>query len=98
MLIKVNPKRRKVEGIAIELHQRMSVPKEDRWFLDMTKREIHIANDGHYKLPLPFRSDDVVLAGNRKLAESQLSGLQSKFGKDVKYKNDYVNFINDIAY
>lgn len=69
---------------------------EDRRFLDMTKREIHITNDRHYELPLPFQSDDVVLPCNRKLAESRLSGLKSKFSKDAKYKNDYVNFIDDM--
>ncbi|CAB4024591.1 Hypothetical predicted protein [Paramuricea clavata] len=45
---------------------------EDRMFLDITKREIHVTDDGHYELPLPFRNDKVELPSNRKLAESRL--------------------------
>jgi hypothetical protein len=69
---------------------------DGRKFLDITNREIHTTNDGHYELPLPFRSEDVALPCNRKLAESRLNGLKSKFGKDAKYKTDYVNFIDDM--
>jgi hypothetical protein len=41
-----------------------------------------------YNVDLPY---------NRKLAESGLSGLKSKFAKDAKYKNNYVNFIDDMS-
>ena len=35
--------------------------QEDRRFLNMTKREMPITNNGHYELWLPVRTDDVVL-------------------------------------
>ena len=57
---------------------------EDRKFLDITKGEIHVTKDGHYEIPLPFRDDKVNLPCNRKLAESRLSGLKSKFAKDAR--------------
>jgi hypothetical protein len=66
---------------------------EDRKFLDITKREIHVTDDGHYELPLPFRNDKVELPSNRKLAESRLDGLKAKF---AKYKRDYMQFMDDM--
>ena len=40
---------------------------EDRKFLDITKREIHVTDDGHYEIPLPFRHDEIELPCNRKI-------------------------------
>ncbi|CAB3993170.1 Hypothetical predicted protein [Paramuricea clavata] len=45
---------------------------KNRKFLDITKREIHVTDDGHYELPLPFRNDNVELPSNREIAESKL--------------------------
>ncbi|CAB4036417.1 Hypothetical predicted protein, partial [Paramuricea clavata] len=44
---------------------------EDRKFLNITKREIQVTDDGQYELPLLFRNDKVELPSNRKLAESR---------------------------
>ena len=72
------------------------VSLEDRKFLNVTKREIHVTNDGRYEMPLPFRDDKVDLPCNRKLAESRLDGLKSRFAKDPKYKDEYCKFIDDM--
>lgn len=68
---------------------------ENRRFLDITKREIHVTNDGHYEIPLPFRDDKIDLSRNRKLAELWLNGLKSSVAKDPKYKDNYVKFFHD---
>ena len=65
------------------------VSLEDRKFLNVTEREIHVANDGHYKMPLPSRDDKVDLPRNRKVAESRLNGLKSRFSEDPKHKDEY---------
>ena len=69
---------------------------EDCKFLDITKTDIHVTDDGHYNISLPFRDDNAELPCNRKMAESRLNGLKARFAKDPKYKNDYVKFIDDM--
>ena len=46
------------------------VSVEDRKFLDITKRDAHVIDDGHYEIPLTFRDDNTELPCNRKMAES----------------------------
>jgi hypothetical protein len=52
--------------------KKKSLSQEDRRFLKQTKEAIHITDDGHYEMPLPFRDESVKLPFNRSLAESRL--------------------------
>ncbi|CAB3983333.1 RNA-directed DNA polymerase from transposon X-element, partial [Paramuricea clavata] len=73
-----------------------SLSQEDRRFLEKTKGAIHITDDGHYEMPLPFREKNIGLPFNRSLAESRLGRLKTRFTKDAKYKKDYADFIDDM--
>jgi hypothetical protein len=77
--------------------ERKSLSQEDRRFLEKTKGAIHITDDGHYEMPLPFREENIELPFNRSLAESRLGRLKTRFTKDAKYKKDYVDFIEDMV-
>ena len=70
--------------------------QDDRMFLKRTKDNIHLTEDGHYEMPLPFRDDSVELPYNRKLAETRLGHLKRRFERDKKYKEDYISFISDV--
>lgn len=47
----------------------------DRKFLDITSNGIHVTEDGHYEILLPFRNKNVELPYNRKMAKARLNTL-----------------------
>ncbi|CAB4017090.1 Hypothetical predicted protein, partial [Paramuricea clavata] len=69
---------------------------DDQTFLRKVSEGIHLREDGHYEIPLPFKENDIKLPNNRKLASYRLQQLKSRFEKDDKYKKDYVTFVNDM--
>lgn len=75
---------------------RKSLSQDDRMFLDKVSKGIHLRLDGHYEIPLPFREDDIKLPNNKKLATYRLQRLKSRFGKDERYKEDYVKFMDEM--
>ncbi|XP_035983363.1 uncharacterized protein LOC118557443 [Fundulus heteroclitus] len=68
---------------------------EDKRFLQIMNESI-TKKEGHYELRLPFRRDDLHLPNNRKMAEQRALGLKKRLEKDQSFKNDYVNFMNDV--
>ena len=69
--------------------------QEDKRFLQKMKEGIHLIEDDHYEMPLPFRQDNIELPSNRRLAETRLHQLKRCFARDPQYKKDYVSFMND---
>ena len=73
-----------------------ALSQEDRRFLQNMKGGIHLTEDHHYEMPLPFRRDETELPSNRKTAETRLHQLKRRFIRDPKYKQDYVSFMNEM--
>ena len=73
-----------------------ALSQEDRRFLQNMKGGIHLTEDHHYEMPLPFRRDETKLPSNRKTAETRLHQLKRRFTRDPKYKQDYVSFMNEM--
>ena len=70
--------------------------QEDVKFMKRMKDGIHKGDDGHYELPLPPRDENLKLPPNRDLAEKRLYQLKKRFDRDLKYKEDYTRFMNDM--
>ncbi|XP_077971383.1 uncharacterized protein LOC144425718 [Styela clava] len=68
---------------------------EDHRFLKILSDGI-TKKDGHYKLPLPLRSQQINLPNNLPLAQKRLEQLKKRMLRDQKYKNDYYKFMSDI--
>ncbi|PIK42690.1 hypothetical protein BSL78_20459 [Apostichopus japonicus] len=73
-----------------------SYSQEDVQFLSTLKEGVHIAEDGHYEMPLPLRSIAMNLPNNRSLAWHRLSKLQKRLEGDIVYARDYCAFMQDI--
>ena len=69
---------------------------EDRAFLEILDKGICQREDGHYEMPLPLRSQDVMLPNNRSQALRRLSQLKTRFRRDAKYHKDYVEFMEEM--
>ena len=69
---------------------------EDRTFLEILDKGICQREDGHYEMPLPLRSQDVMLPNNRSQALRRLSQLKARFRRDAKYYRDYVEFMEEM--
>ncbi|XP_023932720.1 uncharacterized protein LOC106173712 [Lingula anatina] len=70
--------------------------REDCRFIDILEKGIHVTNDGHYEMPLPFRKENPVLPNDRELAVKRLSTLQSRFTKDPNYAREYAKFMQSL--
>ena len=82
-----------------ERHSDKNTPSysvEDHRFMKILEEGIHRREDGHYEMPLPLRSRDVVLPDNYSLALRRLVHLKGRFGRDPIYFKDYVKFMDGV--
>ena len=74
-----------------------SISQEDRQFMNIVHDGIHLRQDHHYEMPLPFReSKSVQLPNNRTQAWHRLMQLKSRMQRQTKYKADYTKFMQGI--
>ena len=69
---------------------------EDDKFIRQLEEGIEIDKDGHYEMPLPFRSENPTIPNNKSVAERRLRSLKRRLSRDKKYHDDYLQFMNDI--
>ena len=68
---------------------------EDKRFIQMMEEETTFSN-GHYTLPLPFRSKEKIIPNNRDQVLKRTYWLKQKLSKQQQMYDDYVKFMNDI--
>ena len=73
-----------------------TLSQEDKTFLKRLEEGIHQRSDGHYEMPLPLRDEMLSLPNNKSLALRRLNKLGQRFEDDMKYRDDYTTFINEI--
>ena len=57
----------------------VALSREDRQFLKIAEEGIHENALGNWEMPLPFRTEDVVMPNNREQALNRFSGLLRTF-------------------
>ena len=72
-----------------------TLSQDDLQFLKM-EEGIRQTADGHYEMPLPFRGNTPKLPNNKSLALRCLNKLKTRMENDVKYRQDYMTFMQDI--
>ena len=72
-----------------------TLSQDDLQFLKM-EEGIRQTADGHYEMPLPFRGNTPKLPNNKPLALRRLNKLKTRMENDVKYRQDYMAFMQDI--
>ena len=73
-----------------------TLSQEDKTFLKKLEEGVHQRSDGHYEMPLPLRDDMPSLPNNKSLALRRLHKLGQRFEDDMKYRDDYTTFMNEI--
>ena len=73
-----------------------SYSQDDRKFLSQMEQGIHRRQDGHYETPLPFRKGEPHLPNNRSVVLKRLLSLRSRLSKDISYRHDYSNHMDNI--
>ncbi len=71
------------------------VSQEDILFLSKVREGIRQKEDGHFELPLPFKTTPS-LPDNKQCAVHRLTSLERRLRRDKQYYEDYVHFMNDI--
>ncbi len=72
------------------------VSQEDILFFSKVTEGIKQKEDGHFELPLPFKTDTPSLPDNKQCAVHRLTSLERRLRRDKRYYEDYVHFMNDI--
>ena len=70
--------------------------QEDKKFLKIVSEGIQRTDDGHYEIPLPFRSCDIRFPGNKEQVLQRAYWLKRKLKKNSAFYEDYVKFKADI--
>ena len=73
-----------------------TLSQDDRMFLSKIKEGIHIRDDGHYEMPLPFKGPDPAFLSNKTMALQRLKQLKYRLRKDTKYRKDYSTFMSNV--
>ena len=63
--------------------------RNDVQFLRTMESSIHVTEDGHYEMPLPFKESEPKLPNNKFLASKRLENLQRRFERDESYRKKY---------
>lgn len=69
---------------------------QDKLFLQKVESGIKRSEDGHYVIPLPFKTREVSLPNNRLQALSRLEKLKRRLRNDSQYRKDYLKFMDDL--
>ncbi|XP_070548323.1 uncharacterized protein [Ptychodera flava] len=70
---------------------------EDKQFLDIMQREVHVNEEGNLELPLPFRQDPKKLPNNRQSALNRFYNLQNQFQRKPQMMEEYFQFMKKIT-
>jgi len=73
-----------------------TLSQEHKTFLKKLEEGVHQRSDGHYEMPLPLRDNMPSLPNNKSLALRRLHKLGQRFEDDMKYRDDYTTFMNEI--
>ena len=73
-----------------------TLSQDDLQFLKKMEEGIRQTADGHYEMPLPFRGNTPKLPNNKPLALRRLNKLKTRMENDVKNRQDYMAFMQDI--
>ena len=70
--------------------------EDQQLLLNIMRTESRFVN-GHYQLPLPFRTGCISMPNNRNRALQRIDGPKKRFIRDRKFKQDYIiKFMSDI--
>ena len=75
--------------------EKAAMSNEDRKFLKMMDEGI-AKIDGHYSLPLPFKTPDTQLSNNKSYALHRLESVKKKMQKDASFKKEYTEQIQKL--
>lgn len=69
--------------------------QEDLHFLAKMKIDIRLNDDGHYEMPLPFKTERPNLPTNKACVVHCLKCLERRLKSDMQYYKDYTAFMNE---
>ena len=55
--------------------------QHDKKFLKVMEDGIHVADNGHYEMPLPFKMEEPLMPNNLFQSKQRLQGLKTKVHK-----------------
>ena len=75
---------------------RTSPSIEDKIFLEIMERGVHVNDDGFLELPLPLRDETQSVPSTLKTAEGRLKSLRRNFDRDPQMNDEYFSFMGKL--
>ena len=79
----------------IEPKSSKNLSYDDKKFLTTLDEGIHVTNDNHYEMPLPFKISNPVVPNNKQQALKRLEHLKKRLESDPSYHREYTTFMNE---
>jgi hypothetical protein len=83
---------------AFEMDQdRTAWSQEDKQVIELWQQTAVHMSDGHYQLPIPFKTNRSAIQNNKSVALFRLQLLKKKLDKDAALKKKYTEFMEDMV-
>jgi transposase InsO family protein len=83
---------------AFEMDQdRTAWSQEDKQVIELWQQTAVHMSDGHYQLPIPFKTNRPAIQNNKSVALFRLQLLKKKLDKDAALKKKYTEFMEDMV-
>ena len=69
---------------------------DDKKFMKTLDEGIHVTEDNHYEMPLPFKTSNPFVPNNKQQATRRVEHLKKRLQSDPSYHQEYTAFMNEI--
>ena len=69
--------------------------RQEKKFVEIDESSVEL-QDGHYKIKLPFKRENITMPNNLCVAKQCMHGLRKKRQKDPSFHDEYTNFLADV--
>ena len=76
-------------------HTHEKISQEDRQFMSILEKGIHMV-DGHYQMPLPFKTNHPIMSNNRTIALQRLRHLKRRLQREDTFRKHYNTFMCEL--
>ena len=78
------------------LENMVEISKDDKAFLKTVEESTIKSGDHYVVVPLPFKTENLIMPNNRKQAMQRLIYLKRRFKKDPAFFEDYKQFMSNL--
>lgn len=75
--------------------EKEEISEEEKRFMNIMKNSVQL-EDGHYKMNLPFKKENISMPDNFAIANQHMKLLKRRFQRDQNFHKEYTNFLSNM--